>query len=228
MFITACVIALITALLLVVGIRKRKKQLVAFVSAVLVIAAVSFIIYNTVLYNNSDEVTIKEIDGSDISIAVENHSIGYEYYYAQFSTDLSTDELVQALKKQYPNASYNTQTEQIEFTFDNQIFTVDKHESNSFLWCTRNKYWFENNIVAIEKDSVEYIIPFPKGLLDDSVEVISREMKISADFEAVSQHYRDFTNANISGNTITLSYEGYTVDISIVDDIVSLSISTTK
>lgn len=95
-------------------------------------------IYNVAFYNNSDTVTIKTAEDADFSIKIENYLLQYEYLYAQFSSALSEDEVMDKSSSQYENVFYDTELNQVAFSYKNQIYTIENYDSSHFLWTDIN------------------------------------------------------------------------------------------
>ena len=196
-------------------LKTKKKLFFAITGGLFCIGIAGVLIYNLVFYNNSDNVTIKNSEEIDISVKIKNHLLNYEYYFAQFSSNLPENEVLDAVALQYGNAFYDNEYKQIVFSHENQLYTIHNYENSKFLWSNRYKYWLSNNFITITNDGGDYNIPVPLKALDESVETRSSVRKINCDFEDFSAYYKNLNNATIGEDNITLAYDGYDVVITI-------------
>lgn len=194
--------------------RKKKMQIILFISAICILI-VGVSLYNIVFYNYSDKVTIKTAADTDFSINIQNHPLRYEYHYAQFSSQLSEDELMNELSSQYENVFYDNELEQIGFVFDNQIYTIECYDNSSFLWTDRNKYTLRNNTIGIVIEGKNYDIPIPVKAIHNDVEVYSEEMRLKCNYETFMTYYKDFNNAEFLDDCVLLTYADYKVALTI-------------
>ncbi|MCD8094527.1 MAG: hypothetical protein LUE12_00065, partial [Ruminococcus sp.] len=185
---------------------------------IIFICIVGILLYNFAFYYNSDTVTIKTAEDTDFSIKIENRLIGYEYYYAQFVSELSEDEVIDEISSQYETVFYDSEMNQIVFSYKNQIYSIDNYENSHFLWTDRNKYWLKNNIIDISIDNENYLIPVPLNCIHDSVSFYSEQIKLNCNFDTLSVYYKNFDNANISENSIVLMYADYNIVLTISDE----------
>lgn len=213
---TLMLVILVFVALLVVFLRKKKKMIV--LSGVLCVCIVGILIYNIAFYNNSETVTIKTAEDTDFSIKIENRLLKYEYHYAQFSSELSKDEVMDMISLQYENVFYDSELNQIAFSYKNQIYTIENYDNSYFLWTDRNKYKFLNNMIDISIDSENYKIPIPLNAIDDSVEVYGEHMKLKCNFDILVAYYENFENVNIYENNILLMYNSYNILLTISDE----------
>ncbi len=219
-------IVILTLLFSFFYIIKKKKKIFFVLTGALCIGIAGTVIYNLALYNNSDIITIKASDDSDLSIEIKNHLLKYEYYFAQFSSELSENEVMDEIASQYGNSFYDSKLKQIGFSYKNQIYTIDNYENSRFLWTYRNKYMFSNNTVEISINSDNYQIPVPLKAIHDSVDVYSEQMKLKCNFDTFSAYYKNFDNVIFRGNSILLMYDNYYVVITISDeDIMTIAVT---
>lgn len=211
------VLIIVIAILIVcfVFFFRKKKTLPIVLISITCVSVVGILLYNIVFYNYSDKVTIKTATDTDFSVNIQNHPLKYEYHYAQFSSELSEDELINELSSQYQNVFYDNELEQIGFVFDNQIYTIECYENSSFLWTDRNKYTLRNNTIEIIIESENYNIPIPVKAIHDDVDVYSDQMKLKCNYDTFKTYYKNFNNVEFSGDCVLLTYGDYKIALTI-------------
>lgn len=217
LFIILILAILISVALFVVFLRKKRKILIVLTGFFGVCIA-GILIYNVAFYNNSDTLTIKTAEDTDFSIKIENRLLKYEYHYAQFSSELSEDEVLDEISSQYENVFYDSKLNQIAFSYKNQIYTIDNYDNSYFLWTDRNKYTLRNNTIDTSIDSENYQIPIPLKAIHDSVEVYCEQMKLKCNFDTFSAYYKNFDNVKFLENSVLLMYDNYNIMLTISDE----------
>nr|MDE6760261.1 hypothetical protein [Lachnospiraceae bacterium] len=217
------VLAILIILFIMLFKKKRGATVIMLVSTI-ILGIVGLLLYNTVFYNNSDRVTITDGYDKDFSINVKNHLIQYEYTYAQFSSDLSFNEIQDILNSQYKIAFFDEEFNQFVFIDNNLIFTIEYYGHSNFLWSDRYEYMFSSNTVGIEENSERIEVPFPRHVVDNSEVFYGSEMNLNCDYEKVKSYYTSFTNAEFGENTIILTYDNYKVELIFKDNFVKINI----
>lgn len=205
------VVIVMLIVLFIMLFKKNKGMAIAVFTFIFALCMIIILLYNTVFYNNSDKVTIKNGNDMSISINVDNHLLKYEYTFAQFSSNLNFDEFKNVIKSQYNDAFFDEELDQIVFTDCNMVFTIKLYEHSKFLFSDRYKYRFSANIVGFESNLGHIDVPFPIEAIDESVEVFDYEMKLKCEYEKIKRYYNSFTNVEFDDNAIILTYEKYNI-----------------
>ena len=211
-------ILLIFILLLIVGV-KYKRRIVLYVAAgIAVIAGVVWILGNTLFYYNDETVSVLEGE-EKFSINIDNHNIDFEYYFSRFACKYSEEELYQKISEQYENTYYDKELQQIIIINDNQIYTISQYEKKNFAGRKEYRYTFMHNSVRFNIESLnseEYVdIPFPYKALESGLGAVQENEKMTCDFEHLKTYYEDFTNVEIGENTIEIMLEKYKCTITV-------------
>lgn len=218
------IVLAILIILFIMHFKKKKGATVIMLVSTIILGIVGLLLYNTVFYNNSDKVTITDGYDNDFSINVKNHLIQYEYTYAQFSSNLSFNEIQDILNSQYKIAFLDEEFNQFVFIDNNLIFTIEYYGHSNFLWSDRYEYMFSSNTVGIEENSERIEVPFPRHVVDNSETFYGSKMNLNCDYEKVKSYYTSFTNAEFGENSIILTYDNYKVELIFKDNFVTIDI----
>ena len=224
-------VIIVVAVLIVVGLcalafKKNKKMLAVILPAAVVLGGVGFVLFNTVFYNNSDSVEVYNPDEKKIPLSVDNHLDVNEHFFVRFSSDKEFDELAKTFEENFDKTFANKNDNIILAVENNWFYTLKSTGKSDFLWTTRNKYILSCDVVTFEyeKDSDKYVdVPFPISFIGKYEELTKTEFKTSLTFDEIAEYYKDFSNAEITDDTITLKCDEYTVDIIVIDGIVKFS-----
>ena len=222
-------ILLIFILLLIVGV-KYKRRIVLYVAAgIVLIAGVVWILGNTLFYYNEDMISVQRTqqEHEKFSIQIKNHEIKYLYHSLWFSCKYSIKDLLEVVQEQYENTYFDEELNQIVIVYENELFTICRMEDifddtveQDFSWLKKYEYILSSNIVSFSEDlsmmESDYIdIPFPGGVLNGSCCQEERNVPITCDFEHLKIYYEDFTNVEIGENTIEIMLEIYKCTITV-------------
>lgn len=222
-------ILLIFILLLIVGV-KYKRRIVLYVAAgIVLIAGVVWILGNTLFYYNEDMISVQRTqqEHEKFSIQIKNHEIKYLYHSLWFSCKYSIKDLLEVVQEQYENTYFDEELNQIVIVYENELFTICRMEDifddtveQDFSWLKKYEYILSSNIVSFSEDlsmmESDYIdIPFPGGVLNGSCCQEERNVPINCDFEHLKTYYEDFTNVEIGENTIEIMLEKYKCTITV-------------
>ncbi len=143
----------------------------------------------------------------NFTLNLENRKVEYEYTSVKFVSSLNQEQLKECIEKQYPNAIFVVNNEEIKITKNNTVLSVKQEVQNSFLFRKRYIYVMETECINLKTSSDDYIcIPFPKEYLDIEG-MYDNIMNISCDIEQLKTFYKDFTNVNISENEVTIEQD---------------------
>lgn len=222
-------ILLIFILLLIVGV-KYKRRIVLYVAAgIAVIAGVVWILGNTLFYYNEDMISVQRTqqEHEKFRIQIKNHEIKYLYHSLWFSCKYSIKDLLEVIQEQYENTYFDEELNQIVIVYENELFTICRMEDifddtveQDFSWLKKYEYILSSNIVSFSEDlsmmESDYVdIPFPYKALESGLGAVQENEKMTCDFEHLKTYYEDFTNVEIGENTIEIMLEKYKCTITV-------------
>ena len=178
------------------------------------------LLLNTLFYFNSNEIEIK-VSVSDnpaqFILKEKNRRLGYEYWYTEFSTNSSLDELEVLIKETYPDDIVEIDNNEIKIVHNNIVVRLEKVSEDRFLWQNRNVYTLESEFISVDIVEGEFVfIPFSKKYLDIQGAYTTR-MKIKCDMDELKEYYEGFTNVEFEDESIILELEK-PVKLTIEDD----------
>lgn len=135
----ACIISL-----LLVGNKVSKRTIVlCFASYLLVAIAVISIRF----YSEKSEQSIYIMTENDgrIEIALDNMKDYYGYRFYRFSTDSTSEEILEKVKETYDNAYYDETGNKIIFELNGTEYKIENEGTKKILWYESNKYLFSEN-----------------------------------------------------------------------------------
>lgn len=133
-------IIVFTLILMIKKKRRISAVLLSFLGCIIIVIG----IFNFI---NGREKYIKIVNKDDevVEIRLDNKKDYYGHDFYRFSTDLSEDELLNYLQKDYSNAYYNEEQKKIVFEYNGEYYRIVYEGESNILWYKNYKYLFAEN-----------------------------------------------------------------------------------
>lgn len=189
---------------------KNRIKLLPLLIVLFCCALLTIVIINVFFCNSEKEVAIHTTtsdNSEEFVLKTNNHKLKYEFVYTQFSTSSTLEDLVELIKKTYPNDKLSISKRKVRVIHNNNVLLLKEIENKTFLWQNRNIFTLNSECINVEISKNEFVcIPFPNEYLETD-SGYSNVMSIKCDMAELKKFYTGFSNVEFGIDSIVINLD---------------------
>lgn len=189
---------------------KHRIKLLPLLIVLFCCALLTIVILNVFFYNSEKEVAIHTTtsdNSEEFVLKINNHKLKYESVYTQFSTSSTLEDLMELIKKTYPNDRVSINKREVSVVHNNNVLLLKEIGKKNFLWQNRNIFTLNSECIDVEISKNKFVcIPFPEEYLETD-SGYSNVMSIKCDMAELKKFYEGFSNVEFSTDSIVINLD---------------------